>query len=51
MVQQGNGPLGHYNILGYTCCATMLICWWLVSRVDKQAKLKPAAAPVVAAAA
>jgi predicted MFS family arabinose efflux permease len=51
VVQKGNGPLGHYDILGYTCCATMLICWWLVSRVDKQAKLKPAATPVVAAAA
>jgi len=51
VVQQGNGPLEHYDILGYTCCATMLICWWLVSRVDKQAKLKPAAPPVAAAAA
>jgi hypothetical protein len=49
--QQGNGPLGHYDYLGYTCCAAMLACWWLVGRVDRQAKLKPDAPPVVAAAA
>jgi predicted MFS family arabinose efflux permease len=50
VVQRGKGPLGHYDILGYTCCAAMLLCWWLVGRVNRQAGQLPHGDPVPAMA-
>lgn len=51
VVQHGTGPLGNYDILGYTCCGTMLICLALVRMIDRQVKEQHAGQPVVAVTA